>query len=95
MTNIKQQILETIDILIDKKVDNLNKNINRKIENLKFDKTVRGTISEILDDNCYNVNIFGKVYKLKYTKEELKKDSFVYILIPNNDYKNMFILCAC
>lgn len=95
MTNIKEQILETIDILIDKKADNLNKNINRKIENLKFDKTVRGIISEILDNNYYNVNIFGKVYKLKYTKEELKKDSFVYILIPNNDYKNMFILCTC
>lgn len=95
MTDIKQQILETIDILTDKKINNLNKNIDKKINGLKFDKTVRGTINEILNDNYYNVNIFGEVYKLKYTKEELRKGSFVYVLIPSNNYKNMFILCPC
>lgn len=84
MTNIKQEILNTINIVVE-----------QKINNLKFDKTVKGTIKEILENNYYIVNISGVNYKLKYSKENLKIYSSVYVLIPNNDYKNMFILCAC
>ena len=83
MTNIKQEILNTIDIIIE-----------QKINNLKFDKTVRGTVKEILNDDYYKINISGAEYTLKYTKEKLKIYSSVYVLIPNNDYKNMFVLCS-
>lgn len=82
MKDIKQEVLNAIDILIDKKIDRL-----------KFDKTVKGTIIKVLDNNYYEVNISGVVYKLKYTKEILKIHSSVWVLIPNNDYKSMFILC--
>lgn len=84
MTNIKQEILNTINIIVD-----------QKINNLKFDKTVKGTVKEILENNYYTINISGTDYKLKYSKERLKMYSSVYVLIPNNDYKNMFILCTC
>ena len=84
MTNTQQQLLEAIDILIDK-----------KISALKFDKTVKGTVTKILENNYYEVSISGVKYKLKYRKEKLQEYSSVYILIPNNDYKNMFILCPC
>ena len=84
MTNIQQQLLETIDILIDK-----------KISSLKFDKTVKGTITRVSENNYYEISISGVKYKMKYTKEKLQEYSSVYILIPNNDYKNMFILCPC
>ncbi len=82
MANIKQEFLEAIDIIV-----------NQKINNLKFDKTVRGTVKEILNDDYYKINISGAEYTLKYTKEKLKIYSSVYVLIPNNDYKNMFVLC--
>ena len=84
MTNIQRQLLETIDILIEK-----------RINNLKFDKTVKGTITKKLDNNYYEVNISGVKYVLKYDKEKLREFSSVYALIPNNDYKNIFILCPC
>lgn len=82
MANIKQEFLEAIDIIV-----------NQKVNNLKFDKTVRGTVKEILNDDYYKINISGVEYTLKYTKEKLKIYSLVYVLIPNNDYKNMFVLC--
>ncbi len=84
MTNIQQQILEAIDIMLEK-----------KISGIKFDKTVKGTISKVLENSYYEVNISGITYILKYTKEKLRQYSSVYVLIPNNDYKNMFILCLC
>lgn len=83
MTNIKQEILNTIDIIV-----------NQKINSLKFDKTVRGTVKKVLNDDYYKINISGAEYTLKYTKEKLKIYSSVYVLIPNNDYKNMFVLCG-
>lgn len=84
MTNIQRQLLETIDILIEK-----------RINSLKFDKTVKGTVTKKLGDNYYEVNISGVTYTLKYDKENLREFSSVYALIPNNDYKNIFILCPC
>ena len=82
MANIKQEFLEAIDIIV-----------NQKVNNLKFDKTVRGTVKEVLTGDYYKINISGVEYTLKYTKEKLKIYSLVYVLIPNNDYKNMFVLC--
>lgn len=82
MINIKQEILETIDIIV-----------NQKINNLKFDRTIKGIVKEVLENDYYKINISGAEYTLKYTKEKLKICSSVYVLIPNNDYKNMFILC--
>lgn len=84
MTNIQRQLLETIDILIEK-----------RINSLKFDKTVKGTITKKLEDNYYEVNISGVTHTLKYDNENLREFSSVYVLIPNNDYKNIFILCPC
>lgn len=84
MTNIQRQLLETIDILIEK-----------RINSLKFDKTVKGTITKKLEDNYYEVNISGITHTLKYDNENLREFSSVYVLIPNNDYKNIFILCPC
>ena len=84
MTNIQRQLLETIDILIEK-----------RINSLKFDKTVKGTIKKKLEDNYYEVNISGVTRTLKYDNENLREFSSVYVLIPNNDYKNIFILCPC
>ena len=84
MTNIQRQLLETIDILIEK-----------RINSLKFDKTVKGAITKKLEDNYYEVNISGVTHTLKYDNENLREFSSVYVLIPNNDYKNIFILCPC
>ncbi len=82
MTNLKQTILNTIDIIVD-----------QKIKNLKFDKTVKGTVVEILENNYYKIQIQNVFYKLKYNKKNLSLHTTVYVLIPNNNYKNMFILC--
>ena len=61
MTNIQRQLLETIDILIEK-----------RINSLKFDKTVKGTITKKLEDNYYEVNISGVTHTLKYDNENLR-----------------------
>ena len=90
MTNPNEQILDAIDIIVD-----------QKIKNLKFDKTVKGVVEETyneengLKENYYKINISGVTHILKYTKGTLKKHSGVYVLIPVNDIKKMFILCPC
>ena len=48
MTDIKKEILNAVDIIIE-----------QKINNLQFDKTVKGTVIEILNDNYYKVEIQG------------------------------------
>lgn len=80
--NLKQELLDSIDIIV-----------NQKTANLKFDKTLKGTVTDILKNNYYQISISGVNHKLKYTKDELKLYSSVYVLIPNGDSKNMFILC--
>ena len=82
ITDIKKEILNAIDIMVE-----------QKIHSLQFDKTIKGVVVEVLEDNYYNIQIQGNIYKLKYTKEILKKYSSVYVLIPNKNYKNIFILC--
>lgn len=82
ISDIKKEILNAIDIMVE-----------QKIRNLQFDKTIKGVVVEVLEDNYYNIQIQGNIYRLKYTKEKLKIYSSVYVLIPNNDYKNMFVLC--
>ncbi len=66
MTDIHQQLLETINIMTE-----------QKINSLKFDKTVKGTVTEILENNHYKVDISGITYTLKYTREKLREYSLV------------------
>lgn len=56
MSNINDQILESIDIIVDK-----------KIENLKFDKTIEAVVIEIVDAEQ------GK-YRIRY------KDSILLLI---------------
>lgn len=79
--DLKKEILDAIEIIVE-----------NKLKEIKFDKTVVGVVTNKLDNNYYLINVYGSNYKIKYEKEELKIYDNVYLLIPNNNYKNIFIL---
>lgn len=65
--------------------------VNKSIDNAKYDKTIRGRITKILNNNMYEVMINGSIYNIK-SRLSHEVNDVVYILIPQNNYNDMFIL---
>lgn len=66
--------------------------VNRKIETAGFDKTVTGTVIEILGDNYYKV-IINDVTRNIYSSTEMsfKIGNVVFVTCPQGDFNNAFI----
>ena len=85
MKNYENQICEAVDIIASK-----------KIQEAKFNSIVKGSIIELSNSNYAE-------YKVKYQDSiftayglgksiQYKKDTLVYILIPNNDFTERKII---
>lgn len=78
MDNIQEYILQSIDILLDKKIDNLH-----------FDKTYDGMILES-SDNGYYVGVAGKKINAE-TSSTYSAGDLVKVHIPLNNWNNAYI----
>lgn len=69
----------------------------RLIARASYDKTLRGVITGVPTDNSsyYKVRVNGGEYDVpNYTDKKLSVGKSVWVLIPCNDYSNMFILAT-
>ena len=77
------KILEAIEIMVDE-----------KINSLKFNRVIDGTITEIIDTNTYKVNLFDNIETLKSMNgQEYMVGDIVYVIVFNDNYSNKKILC--
>ena len=65
--------------------------VDKRIKRAKFDRTVRGRIIELLPNDKYKVQIDGNNYTVK-GKIGYSINDLVYVLIPQNNYKDMIII---
>lgn len=68
-------------------IDNL---FDAKSEGLKYDKTYRGKISNIIDENKYEVSVNGALYELSYNGT-LNVGDIVRIKSPMNNFSEIYI----
>lgn len=68
-------------------IDNL---FDAKSEGLKYDKTYRGKISNIIDENKYEVSVNGAFYELSYNGT-LNVGDIVRIKSPMNNFSEIYI----
>lgn len=81
--NFSDKILETIEIMI-----------NEKINSLKFNYVIDGTIIEVVDANTYKVNLFDNIETLKSMNgQEYLVGDIVYVIVFNSNYSDKKILC--
>jgi len=67
--------------------------IQEYLANAPFDKTVEGRIVASLGNNLYTVQLNGNNYNIKsYSGVTYSVNNIVRITIPQNDYKNMYII---
>lgn len=67
--------------------------INKAIDKAPFDKVKNGQILAQNQDGSYNVLVDNKTYTANSLNNSvLSTGSIVKILIPQNEYSNMFIL---
>lgn len=83
--------MSTMKVALQKLQEGILLAVNKGIENAKYDKTVRGRITKVLDNNKYEVMINGLTYTAK-SISNLEINNVVYILIPQNNYNDMLIL---
>lgn len=68
-------------------IDNI---ITPRVETLKYDKTYRAKVTEIVNDNTYKVEIFGDEYQLNYDGV-LDVGEIVRVKAPLNNYSDIYI----
>lgn len=67
--------------------------IEQNIASAPFDKVKNGKVLAINLDGTYRVSIEGKTYNIpSLVKAGISVNSIVKVLIPQNEYSNMFIL---
>lgn len=67
--------------------------IEQNIASAPFDKVKNGKVLAINLDGTYRVSIEGKIYNIpSLVRSGISVNSIVKILIPQNEYSNMFIL---
>lgn len=72
----------------------INNEIERLSSSLSFNKLKRGIIQEI-NVNGYTIKIENSIYrniKILEQNKEIKVGDVVEVIIPNNQYSQMFIL---
>lgn len=80
--NAEDQILRAIQVIVD-----------AALQNAPFDRTVRGRIVSQIDNKYYNVELHGEVYKIPaYGNSTYVTNEVVWVCIPENNFKNKFIL---
>ena len=87
MDKISEQILQTIDMLVEKKV-----------RELKFDKTIIGYIVSIeKEKNSYKVQYMDSIFvAYSYNNMSYSPGDCVYVKIPMNDFSSTKIIeCLC
>ena len=70
----------------------------RIVAKAKYDKTVRGVVVETPSDNSnlFVVQVNGGRYPIpNYSNNTLRVGNGVMVLIPCNNYADMFILAKC
>lgn len=78
MNNLQNEIYKTIDILTD-----------NKLKELKYDRTVRGLVKIISDNDC-QVLIDGETYTCKF-HTPIKINDVVYVKFPSNNAQDKYI----
>lgn len=80
---------EAIQIL----VNEIKKMVNSIIDTSKFDKTVKGRITAILDQttNQYLVRIDSNEYRASSCVSGLSVNDIVFITVAQNNYNNLII----
>ena len=68
-------------------IDNL---FDAKSESLKYDKTYRGKVLNIIDENKYEVSVNGALYELLYNGT-LNIGDIVRIKSPMNNFSEIYI----
>lgn len=67
--------------------------VEQSVASAPFDKVKNGKVLAINLDGTYRVSIEGKIYNIpSLVKSGISVNSIVKILIPQNEYSNMFIL---
>lgn len=85
MTNENSKAL---DILVDKIISIIDK----KLENLKYDKTFKSTVWSINDDGTYQVSYKNQLYNVyNALGTDLKPGQSVWVRIPSGIFRNMHI----
>lgn len=62
-----------------------------QIATAPFDITMQGIVKDKLENNYYNIEIHGNIYKIK-SENDLSVNDFVNIMLPQNNSSNMFII---
>ena len=65
--------------------------VNKKINDASYDKTVKARITEIIQNDKYKVCFNGSTYTVK-AKNTYEVNDIVYVMIPQNNYNEMFIV---
>lgn len=83
MPDVSEKLFEAMTILIDK-----------KLESVKFDETIRATIEDIsnADSGEYIVTTGSAKFKAYSTETKYKKDDAVLVTIPQGNYDNQKII---
>ena len=74
----QKEIYKTVDILI-----------NKRLEHLQYDQTLRGKITAVRDQDC-DVEIDGTVHTCKY-HAAIQVDNIVYVKFPANNGVNKYV----
>jgi hypothetical protein len=75
-------------------VDTIMQMVEEYLKDAKYDRTTIGTVTEVLGNNMYKVLIQGAEYVIQSKYTSHKKYEKVFVMIPQNNYSNMFILCG-
>lgn len=71
-------------------VEAINNIVEPKVVSLKYDKTYRGKITQVVSDNLYKVQINGAEYELPYN-ENLSVGQIVRVKAPLNNFSDIYI----
>lgn len=81
------------DDLTSQIIDSIDYIVKERLRTAPFDKTRTGIITAVLGNNMYTVKIDNTEYDvLSLSDSTLPVNSIVKVLVPENEYNNMFIL---
>jgi len=81
------------DYITDEIINSIDYIVKERLKNASFDKTRTGRIIRLLDKNRYIVKIDDTEYEVpSISSDVLPLNAIVKVLVPENQYNNMFIL---
>lgn len=84
--------MEINEQAINSMVKSISTEFKKLINNLNYDKSYKGTVSEVLENGRYKVNINNKEYSL-YSSSDMTfvVHDKIWVIAPNNNSNNMYI----